>query len=371
MNLPVLNSSVKGLVPGLTERGKIKIGMKGQLKKSAQGTEFRQPVKLDHFIITTLERDQTDNFIIDSGIHKILGDTPGLDSLRDIPIYLMYDKITLNFRTQYSCYKGKTRMCYGDGEKCIRVVDDKGTLAEKPCPCEKLEREYPGKNKCKINGVLSVVIQGAENVGGVWKLRTTSWNTCQGIYSSLVLIHSFTKGRLMGLDLHLTLSPKTGTDPAGATQKLYVVGIEYRGTPQKLMEESYDKLLTNTTMAKRFEQVEEEAKRLLCAEFPNAEDEDYIQEFAPEQVETGAAVPPPITTQTPPTEPTEKKAGKAGRPPRKAGSPVETPPQAPEPEPETEPEISQDALDVDPNQDPVDENDAPPPDEEDDFFKSM
>jgi len=46
--------AVKGLTPQLAERGKIKIGMKGEEKTSSQGKKFLQPVKLDHFLICTM-----------------------------------------------------------------------------------------------------------------------------------------------------------------------------------------------------------------------------------------------------------------------------------------------------------------------------
>ena len=47
---------IKGLAPGLTERGKIKIGEKGRMIQSQRGTQFQPPQKLDHFRITTLYR---------------------------------------------------------------------------------------------------------------------------------------------------------------------------------------------------------------------------------------------------------------------------------------------------------------------------
>ena len=48
---------IKNLTPRLAEWGKIKIGAKGKMKTSNQGKQFAQPQKLDHFIITTMERD--------------------------------------------------------------------------------------------------------------------------------------------------------------------------------------------------------------------------------------------------------------------------------------------------------------------------
>ena len=47
--------SIKNLTPGLVERGKIKIGMKGAARQSRSGNTFQAPQKLDHFIVTATE----------------------------------------------------------------------------------------------------------------------------------------------------------------------------------------------------------------------------------------------------------------------------------------------------------------------------
>ena len=77
--------SIKGMIPALPERGKIKIGRKGRMVTSKQGNEFQPPQKLNHFIVTTLERAEDGNFIRDEEIHKIIGDEP-----KKIPVRLLY-----------------------------------------------------------------------------------------------------------------------------------------------------------------------------------------------------------------------------------------------------------------------------------------
>lgn len=47
---------LRNLAPRLAERGKIKIGIKGAKVTSRSGNEFQPPQKLDHFVVTTLER---------------------------------------------------------------------------------------------------------------------------------------------------------------------------------------------------------------------------------------------------------------------------------------------------------------------------
>lgn len=87
-----------------------------------------------------------------------------------------------------------------------------------------------------MNGVLSCIIRGGGSVGGVWKFRTTSFNTIQGITSSLFLIRKITGGWLAGLDLDLVIVPKTASSPDGKTQTIYVVGVEYIGDMTELRD---------------------------------------------------------------------------------------------------------------------------------------
>ncbi len=316
--LPVLRTNVAGIVPGLVERGKIKVGEKGAMTTSQRGTKYQPPKKLDHFRVTTLEKGPDDNFLTDEAIHKMLGGpTP-----TEIPIVLMFDEIDRNFSTRFVYFTGKTRWCSGDGEHAIRLTDDKGNMASVQCPCERLNQDYKGDTRCRIAGVLSVVIRGAETVGGVWKFRTTSWNSCQSILSSLTLIKGITSGRLAGVPLMLTLSPKTGTTPKGESVKIYIVSIEYKGTPEELMEVGYQKMLTNATYNKRMELVSAEAARLLAAELPAAEDAEFAEEFVPEQAQAASGVqlqPEGATaqttaTQTPPPKQTRTRGARTPQP---------------------------------------------------------
>jgi hypothetical protein len=333
--LPELSPIAKGISSGLTERGKIKIGEKGAKKTSSGGNEFQQPKKLDHFRVTTLERGEDGNFLTDEKIHAILGGP----NPYEIPIVLMFDDISRNFRTMYVCYRGKTRWCLGDGENAHRV-NDKAELFRVECPCERLKQDYKGDSRCKIAGILSVVIRGAENVGGVWVLRTTSWNICRGVLSSLALIQSITQGKLAGIPFWLTISPKATTTPDGKQQTIYVVGIEYRGTPDSLMDRGYQNLLQSAKYAKRYELVAAEVESIVTANIPATEDAEFTEEFIPEQAviepppptaRRGRApkpepIPPTVTLGDPAgtsgtTEPSEPEAGEpeAGEP--EAGEP--------------------------------------------------
>lgn len=184
---------IKGLVPSLPERGKIKIGMKGATIRSRRGVDFQPPQKLDHFVVTTLERGKDGNFLPDAALMERLGDKP-----TEIPVRLLYDDPTLNFPTRLACFVGRTLWCAGDGETATRLTElpaqVEGDRVElKPhqvsCPCHRQDPAYTGRDKCKMNGALNVLIDGAGGLGGVWKFRTTQLDRRDHVVSGVPAEH--------------------------------------------------------------------------------------------------------------------------------------------------------------------------------------
>jgi len=345
--------SVQNLTPGLVERGKIKIGQKGRFVQSRSGKKFQLPEKLDHFIVTGMLRNsETNNFERDEQLHKSIGETP-----TEIPIRLLYNDIELNFQTRYSCYRGTTLLCYGDGVKAFPLRQEK--RVQTTCPCGHQDPKYTGPDKCKINGTLSCIIDGAEIVGGVWKLRTTSYNSVIGILSSLALIKRISGGQLAGLPLMLTLQPKTVTNPVDAKlQTIYVIGIEFRGSVMQLQKKGYDLALNDAHHQIKVERIEDEAKRLLTADAGQlVESTDDLEEFYPDNAAGGAETIEPGESETPdltapgpeapkdetPAEPEKKAAPKKKAEPKNQTEP--TAPAEPDPpaaeEPEESPELSE------------------------------
>jgi hypothetical protein len=285
--------AVKGLTPQLAETGRIKIGEKGEVKTSSQGKQFMQPRKLDHFLVTTMQRDAAGRLMPDAALMARLKPEGG--KITEIPVRLLYDHIDLNFQTRYACYRGNRCWCSGDGEWAQRFgegrVDDatvepgfrqaKGSeYGRVPCPCERQDPFYTGQDRCKILGTLQVLLEGTDRIGGVWKFRTTSWNTVNAVLSSLALIKTITGGPLAGIPLHLVLSPKTVTVPTtGQNLVVYVVSLEYRGPETQLAELGYNIARRRLEHQVRMEQIEAEARRLLLP--PHAETPE-------EQAETGA-----------------------------------------------------------------------------------
>jgi hypothetical protein len=274
---------VKNLIPRLAERGRIKIGMKGDEKTSVHEKRFLMPVKLDHFLLTTMQRDAAGRLIPDVALMARLKPEGG--KITEIPVRLLYDDVDLNFQTRYACYKGNRCWCSGDGETAQRFAGENGKYQEVPCPCERQDPFYQGQDRCKILGTLQVLIEGTDRIGGVWKFRTTSWNTVNAILSSLALIKTITGGPLAGIPLHLVLSPKTVTVPTtGQNMVVYVVSLEYRGNEEALAELGYQIARRRIEHQIKMEQIEAEARRLLLppqAE-PPEEQEEVAQEFYPE-----------------------------------------------------------------------------------------
>jgi Recombination directionality factor-like len=285
---------IRNLVPTLPERGKLKIGAKGAMRQSRNGNEFQPPQKLDHFVITTLERGADGNFKRDEAMHARYGDKPKL-----LPVRLLYDDPVLNFPTRYAAFKGRTLWCSGDGEQAMRLSDDGKSHQAVACPCPRQEQGYKGPDKCKMNGVLSVLLDGAGGVGGVWKFRTTSFNSVVGLASSMSFIRTVTGGPLANIPLQLHVSPKQVTDPDGRQQTVYVVGLTFNGDMDQLQLKGREIALERAKVHVSIEHIEEEARRVLAlappvnAPLPGDDASDIVEEFYPEQVDTGPADPPP------------------------------------------------------------------------------
>jgi hypothetical protein len=269
---------IKNLTPTLMERGKIKIGKKGSVATTKTGASFQPPQKLDHFIVTTMERGGDGNFLLDSELMQVFGGKP-----TEIPVRLLYDDIDLNFQTRYACFAGKQCVCSGNGEEAERLNRETNVRSTVKCPCEMLSPEYTGKTRCKINGCLSVIIDNAMSVGGVWKFRTTSFNSVNAILSGLMLIQSVTNGILSGIPLKLRIMPKTATDPQGNLRKIYMVGLEYSGGFDGLRKISYQAAIDRESHKIKMADIENQARKMI-EHNPDIVDEDVVPEFYPEQI---------------------------------------------------------------------------------------
>jgi len=187
---------LKGLSPRMAEVGKIKIGGKGQELTSKTGTKYRQPVRFDHFVVTTTERDVNGDFKIDQELMAKLGKDP-----RELKIRLPFDSIDIVFFTEYQRYTGNKKVCSGNG---IKATTEGRTVDCNPDTCD-----FFKNNKCKVTGILSCFLEESKTLGAVHKFRTHSYNAVASILASLDFIANRTNGILMGLPLKLVMVKKT------------------------------------------------------------------------------------------------------------------------------------------------------------------
>lgn len=221
---------IHGLQPRLAAAWKIKIGRKGaaRQKKDGSGT-YQMPERLDHFVVTTTDRGADNNLIPDPEAERLFGKSP-----KRIKVTLLWDDPERNLATSYAAFSGRKLFCRGDGRTAARNLP--GGPVEVPCPCERLRPDYAGREPCKINGVLSVLLDGMPAVGAVAEFRTTSHNSVVQLMSSLALIARVTGGVISGIPLDLVLTPRTVTRPDGTATVVYVVHLEFAGTLRELRD---------------------------------------------------------------------------------------------------------------------------------------
>lgn len=310
-----LNRNIVGLEPMLPECGRVKIGMKGE-KRLKQGRPqnstkeedyYQVPKKLDHFIITTMERDENGNFKRDQAMHKLLGANP-----KELPIRFLYNDIELNLQSGYQAYRGRTMWCRGDGVAAKRIKDIEAKKREyvwRDCPCELLE-----DGQCKVGSSLAFTIDGVEKVGGIYRFITTSRYSTVGLQASLSFISQLTRGRIANIPLHLVLRERT-VAPDGKTTTIHVASVEYRGDTTALMNDAYQVAQITARHEARMEDIENEARQHLKDEIIDPEDAD---EFFPDGEAESANAP---TNRVIVVKPDKSKEETSGPEPESAPEP--------------------------------------------------
>ena len=178
---------LKLLTPGLAQLGRIAIGDKGEEFTTKGGGKAHKPLKLDHFRLTTNQRDAAGRLIVDARLTEKLGDKP--TALR---IYLPFDDIAANFHCRLAYYRGRTLFCHGDGETAQRLAVTQGAGSAPAFgpfhpfgPCGEACPDFQDR-RCKPNARLNVILAEQEQIGGVYVFRTTSWTSIRNLLSGLV-----------------------------------------------------------------------------------------------------------------------------------------------------------------------------------------
>lgn len=158
------------------ELGKIKIGCLGAERTSSGGKQFRLPVKLDHFILTSRTRGKDGNFVIDEAAHAnpLVGKEP-----TELAGVLMYETPEENFHAELVQYSGRTKIWTCNGEEATNLKS--GVCGA----CPRLE----GKDcKCKPYSRLTLQLW-TDPMLGYRVFRTTSWESTANIQSALQEIY--------------------------------------------------------------------------------------------------------------------------------------------------------------------------------------
>ena len=295
---------LKTLKPRLVELGKIKIGKKEDNARTSQsGKSWRAPEKLDHFHVTTLERDARGDLKNDDGLMAQLAEAHASPDgkLREIPIAVQSDEIEEILLANYVWYDGKRAVARCDGQNCTWLRDRNGNQISKTVPCdgehEKLDEK--GNRRFKPHGTFHCVIaSGGARWGGVYKFRTTSQITIEQLYGCLVHLKSLTGGVLQGLPLSLVVRPMQ-VAPQGKATTVYVVHVELRGNNlQEVQAQALQLAQYRVAHHRQIAASQAEFRKLLRApgvDEDDVEQEDVASEFtgvAPDVEAPAAELPP-------------------------------------------------------------------------------
>ncbi len=267
--------------------GNIKMGFKGapRPKSGGEGT-FRLPQKLDHFIVTTMERDpQTDDWLPDNELMTILGEKP-----TSIPVMVPFDNIMDIIPHEFAWWKSSRRMCHGNGLVGLRYNEGTNTDDQMECRCENFTGAGGVTRVCKKNGILNVIITESGRIGGVYQLRTTSGTTISNIKASINLIKSFTGGPVAGIPLMLTIQKQWAYPIVKGVKKkveIYVAGLEFRANmgldaspAEQLLERAGVQIQARLSVGKDVLQIEQFSSRRINTD-TEGDVEDWEHEFGP------------------------------------------------------------------------------------------
>lgn len=284
------------LKPRICELGKIKIGGLGEARQSRSGGTYRAPVKLDHFILTTLSRGKDGDLEPDKDLMSGLAPLADPDGyLRQLPISLLSNEIEDIIQASWVLYEGKKLVARcEDGVNVERLLDAKGEKLATP----KIEPWREGAPGWKLHTTFSCVISAQKaRWGGYYKLRTTSRITADQLYGSLVQLRALTGGILRGLPLQLVVRPIM-VSPDGKPTTVYVVHCEMRGADiSDIQRLALERARFETENARAVQAAQAEYRALLTApsDMDDIEEAEVGQEFHP------SAVVPPLPDQEPAT----------------------------------------------------------------------
>src|SRR5690554_531614 len=190
---------IKGLAITPPVAGRITIG------RVVEKNGKRLPEKDDQFTITTQIQHRLEWLL--HPLNLTLRGSNQEEKLRRIPIRLMFNDPSLNFRADYSLFDRSSGrpMCVGDGDTCKRMTNE--GLQTLPCPGADIcpLGQHGG---CKPYGRLTVQIDDGENTDS-FIFRTTGFNSIRTLYARLHYFSALSNNKLACLPLELRLRGKS------------------------------------------------------------------------------------------------------------------------------------------------------------------
>lgn len=195
-------SKIKGLSDRrrLPRLGMIRLGLKAKSKKT--GKEYPREV---------------DYFVVPNEVERECGEKP-----KELDVMIPINDIETVFPMAYKHYGASHGLkCSGNGETAYRVNPETNEMMEVPCPCQLLD-----EGQCKQSATLNIMIPKV-SVGGVYQLRTSSYNSIIDIQSGLDYVAALI-GRFAMVPLKLRRI-KTDTHHDGKKQAHYTMQIIFDG----------------------------------------------------------------------------------------------------------------------------------------------
>ncbi|MDO2949067.1 hypothetical protein M8828_11095 [Aeromonas simiae] len=166
------------------------------------------PEKDDSFSLTTQVQNRQGWLL--HPLHQQLVEAAANGKIRAIPVRLLFNDSSLNFRAEYSAFDRQTGrpVCIGNGEHARQVtangMEDVSCPGPERCP-------YAKQTGCKLYGRLNVQVEGQNDELGSFIFRTTGYNSVRSLAARLSYFEAISGGCTRYLPLMLRLRAKSTT----------------------------------------------------------------------------------------------------------------------------------------------------------------
>ena len=229
--MPIEGLSDKRWLPRL---GKIRLG----IRKKGQGDK-EYPEAMDYFVCPP-------------EVQAVYGEKP-----TELKVMFVDNHLEVSAAQYYKCYSySRGLICKGDGKTCHRKVDMRiGDFANKEtgpvrgkdwewcdAPCDGVHCPKQAAKQCKRVMTLNFMLPDVPGLG-VWWLDTSSFYSIVNVNSQIGeeppgFLRQFTRGRIAGLPLMLSVAPQEVNPPGEGRKTVHVLNIRSAVVLSELIEAS-------------------------------------------------------------------------------------------------------------------------------------